>query len=268
MIYYTKYLSLLAVLFYVACTNSDNVAKKNDETLSKEQQLKIAMSQYPDSALLTENLVQYYREAGNYTLAVSLINNAIKKDSTNPRLWDIKAILNIENNDTAASIQSFKKAIAIYPDPQYIISLATLYAQTKNVNALKMADSLLMSSKAHAEKEAYFIKGLYYSYTNNKQKAIDFFDKCISINYTYMDAYIEKSLALYELTKYTEALAVLDKSVTLQNNFEEGYYYRGQCLEKLNRPMEAVEAYQMALAYDPQYSEAKEALAKLGFKAP
>ena len=64
----------------------------------------------------------------------------------------------------------------------------------------------------------------------------------------------------------TEALAVLDKALTLQNNFEEGYYFRGRCLEKLNRPMEAVEAYQMALSYDPQYVEAKEALAKLGVK--
>lgn len=261
-----KYLSLLIVIFFAACTNNDSTPKKNDQALTQEQQLKNAITQFPDSALLTENLIQYYREAGNYGQAISVINNAIKKDSSNARLWDIKATLDIENNDTLASIQSFEKAIAFYPDPKYIISLGTLYAQTKNASALQMADALLLATKANADKEAYFIKGLYYSFTNNKQKAISFFDKCLSLSYTYMDAYIEKALALYDLAKYTEALAVLDKALTLQNNFEEGYYFRGRCLEKLSRPMEAVEAYQMALSYDPQYVEAKEALAKLGVK--
>ena len=258
-----KYLLLLTLVFFGACANNDNIEKKNNEPLSKEQQLKKDIIQYPDSTLLTETLVQYYREAGNYSLAITVINNAIKKDSINPRLWDIKATLDIENNDTTASIQSFEKAIAIFPNPQYLISVGALYAQTKNAKALQIADALLIATKANAQKEAYFIKGLYYSYTNEKRKAISFFDKCLSISYTYMDAYIEKALALYDLLKYNEALTVLDKAVSLQNNFEEGHYYRGQCLEKLNRPLEAIEAYQIALSYDSDYMEAKEALARL-----
>jgi tetratricopeptide (TPR) repeat protein len=115
-------------------------------------------------------------------------------------------------------------------------------------------------------KEENFIKGLYYSYSNQKLKAISYFDTCLFIRYTYMDAYIEKALALYDLEKYTDALTVLDKALTLQNNFEEGYYYRGKCLEKLNRRFEAIEAYQMALAFSPDYVEAKEALSRLGVK--
>ena len=59
---------------------------------------------------------------------------------------------------------------------------------------------------------------------------------------------------------------VLDKAVTLQNNFEEGYYYKGRTLEKLNRIKDAIEAYQMALAYDPEYIEAKDALGRLGIR--
>jgi tetratricopeptide (TPR) repeat protein len=128
-----------------------------------------------------------------------------------------------------------------------------------------MADALL-TSKASAATEAYFIKGLYYSYNNEKERSIPFFDKCLQINYTYMNAYTEKALALCDLKKYTEALAVLDKGLTLQNNYDEGYYYKGQVLEKLNKPQEAIEAYQSALLYDPDYAEAKDALAKLGVK--
>ena len=261
-----KYLLLIAVVLFCACNNDDNTAKSNNTlAASQEQTLKDAVAQYPDSAILKESLIQYYREAGNYKNAIATVDNAILKDSSSARLWDIKATLSFENGDTAQAIHSFEKAVEIAADPVYLISLGTLYAETKNPNALIMADALL-SSKAKAEKESYFIKGLYYSYKGEKEKSITYFDKCLSISYTYMQAYSEKALALYDLKKYNEALAVLDKALTLQNNYDEGYYYQGLCLEKLNRPAEAIESYQSAVAYDPDYIEAKAALARLGVK--
>lgn len=231
---------------------------------AEEKSLQEAVDKYPDSLILTENLIQYFRDNGNYLNAIKEIDHVIKKDSINARLWDIKAILHFENGDTINSIKSFEKAVNIFPAPEYVISLGTLYAQTKNALALEMANGLLMGKKANANKEAFFIKGLYYSFINEKEKAISFFDKCLAMNYTFMDAYREKAIALYDLGKYEEALAVLDKAITLQNSFDEGYYYSGRCLEKLNRKQEAILAYQNALVYDPEYTEAKEALAKLG----
>jgi tetratricopeptide (TPR) repeat protein len=244
--------------------------KKKDSakpvTSNEEQQLISQANTYPDSLLLKENLIQYYRESGRYDKAIKATNEAIQKDSINPRLWDIKATLHFENGDTLHSIQAFEKAIDLYPDPAYIISLGTLYAQTKNEKALALADALLQASKSKADKEAFFIKGLFYSYSGDKKKAIVFFDKCLSLSYSFMEAYREKAIALYDMGKYSDALAVLDKAVTLQNNFDEGYYYMGRCLEKLNRKTEAAEAYQRAIMYDPEYAEAKDALAKLGYK--
>ena len=63
-----------------------------------------------------------------------------------------------------------------------------------------------------------------------------------------------------------EDLLVLEKAVKLNNSFEEGYYYMGRCFEKLNRKEDAIESYQTALIYAPDFSEAKEALANLGVK--
>jgi tetratricopeptide (TPR) repeat protein len=141
-----------------------------------------------------------------------------------------------------------------------------LYAEKKDPRSLKLADILLSNNITKTEKEAYYIKGLYYSFNQEKIKAIGFFDKCLSLNYTYMNAYREKAIALYDLGKFSEALAVLDKAITLQNNFDEGYYYSGRCLEKLNRIPEAIQSYQNALVYDPDYVEAKDALTRLGIK--
>jgi len=262
----TCFIFSTTVLFICSCNNNSDNSNTIVQPIPKEQQLKNAVSQYPDSLLLIENLIEYYRNNGSYDTAISLTDRAIKRDSENVELWDIKGTLLYENGDTLKSIKAYETAINIYPLPEYIISLGTLYAQTKNPKALTMADALLIADKAKAQREALFIKGLYYAYTSNKQKAINFFDSCISIDYTYMFAYREKAIALYDMGKYGSALEVLNRSVTIQNNFDEGYYWRGKCYEKLDRKQDAIENYQMALLYDKNFIEAKEALARLSGK--
>jgi tetratricopeptide (TPR) repeat protein len=264
-----KYIILIYFsLFLVACHEPEKQADSVSTTSAavQEETLKAAVKNYPDSLLILQNLVQYYTNGQNYDAALAFVNQALAKDSIRPDLWDLKSIVAAQKGDTALAMKSLEKAIGILPDPQYIIALGALYAETSNPLALDMADALLIGTKAKAEKEAYFIKGLYYTYKNEKEKAIPFFDKSIAASYTFMEAWLEKGLALYDLKKYKEAAEVLEKSISIQNNFDKGYYYLGQCYEKLNRTDEAIQAYQMALNYDPNYVEAKDALGKLGIK--
>jgi len=256
---------LVFTVFLFSCNSNKNPAEENSNsvTVSKEDVLKEAIKKYPDSLTLVQNLSAYYLDLQNYDAAMSTINTAIAKDTNNAELRDNQSTIFAQKGDTANAIKSLEKAVDKLAAPQYIISLGALYAQSKNPQALAMADALLFANKANAEKEAYFIKGLYYSYINEKEKAIPFFDKCISINYTFMDAYLEKGIALYDLKRYREAATVLQKAVTIQNNYDRGYYYLGLCFEKLNNKEDAVQAYQMALTYDPNYEEAKVALARL-----
>jgi len=242
--------------------NNDEVSNENTPP-NKEKELRNLVKQYPDSLLLTENLVQYFRNNGSYDQAIIETSNALKKDSLNDRLHDIKATLYFENGDTINAIQSFETAIDINPRPGYIISLGSLYAQTKNPMALEMADALLHAPAAKAQQQAIFIKGIYYSYTGEKIKAIAFFDKCLTIDYRDVLAYREKAICLYDLNKYATALDVLKQAVTVQKTFDEGYYWMGRCYEKLGNKKEAIENYQWALQLDPEYVEAKEALGKM-----
>ena len=253
------------ITFFTACNNSAG-EKEDDAIPAKEKQLKEQVLKYPDSLLLKETLIQYYRDNSNYELAITETQVALQKDSMNDRLWDINAILHFENADTLQAIRSFERAIDINPQPEYILSLGSLYAQTKNPLALALADALLQVPKANAEKEAIFIKGLYYSYTGNKNKAIIFFDQCLTIDFRDLLAYREKAICLYDLEKYTEALEVLEKALAVQKTFDEGYYWMGRCYQKLNKPTEAIASYQQALQIDPGYLEAKDALAKMGIK--
>lgn len=231
---------------------------------AKEQNLISNINKYPDSSILLENLIQYNREIGNYQRARKVTDEAIAKFKSNPRLYYIKATLAYEDEDTLTAIRAFEKAISIFPDPEYYISLATLYAETKNPRALKIADLLISGTKTHKDKDALFIKGLYYSHSGEPQKALAYFDKAINLSYTFMEAYREKALALYHMGKYNDALEVLNKALTIMNSWDEGYYYSGMVLEKLNNIPDAITSYQNALTITPNYSEARDALIRLG----
>jgi tetratricopeptide (TPR) repeat protein len=262
------YLALLITI--ISCNNQDQ-SKENKETVAqltsaREKILKDSIAKFPDSLVIKEKLIQYYRESDEYDEAIAAAGEALKNDSLNARLWDIKGTLHFENEDTLNAIIAFETALRLNPSPRYLILLGSLFAQTKNIRALLVADTLIKTKLPETEKEALFIKGLYYTYTGDKKTAIIFFDRCLNIDNRHMFAYREKGIALYDMGKYEDAITVLDKAVTLQNSFDEGYYWLGRCLEKLNKPNDAIEEYKTALMYTPDYVEAKEALERL--KAP
>ena len=224
---------------------------------------KNAIREFPDSLTLVQNLIELYRNEGSYDSALVLTDNQIKKDSGNAYLWNMKATLLFENEDTLNAIKSLEHAINIYPLPEYLVALGTIYAEIKNPKSLMIADGLLKANRVKSGKDAMFIKGLYYSYINDKKKAINYFDSSLHMDFTYMFSYREKAIALYDLGKYQEALEVLKRAVTIQNNFDEGYYWMGKCYEKLGRKDDAIQSYQTALLYDKNFTEAREALNKI-----
>ena len=264
-------LSCLVLLITItACNNQDHTKKDKEipvqSSPAREKILKDSIAKFPASLFAREKLIQFYRDSEDFDKAIATVNETLLIDSLNDRLWDIKATLHFENDDTLNAIKSFETALRINPSPRFFILLGSLYAQTKNKRALDMADFLLQAKIADTDKEAFFIKGLYYNYTGEKIKAISFFDKCLNLDYNYMLAYREKGIALYDMGKYEDAITVLNKAVTLQNKFDEGYYWLGRCLEKLNNPNEAIEEYKTALMYSKDYIEPKVALERLGVK--
>ena len=157
---------LLVLLTIITSCNNQNHPKENiketaDFPSASEKILRDSIAKFPESLLLKEELIQLYRDSANFDKAITTVDQFLQTDSLNDRLWDIKATLHFENDDTLNAVKSFETALNINPQPRYIILLGSLYAQTKNLKALDMADFLLKAKIAHTDKEAFFIKGLY-----------------------------------------------------------------------------------------------------------
>ena len=253
------------IIVSLALVKCNNAATDTAPSIvpAAEKQLRDAITEHPDSFALTENLIKYFSDNSNFGQAIAEADKAIQKDTSNAKLWDIKSILYFLNKDTMNAIKSLERAIRIDPQPSYKISLGLTYAQVKNPKAIEMADELLTDTQAKASKQAAFIKGFYYSYMDDYQKSISFFDTCLAIDYTYIDAYKEKAICLYNLGKYTDAIESLKKATALQSSYDEGYYWLGRCYQKLNQQDDAIKNYEMALQIDPDYAEAKDALSKM-----
>ncbi|MFT3681011.1 MAG: tetratricopeptide repeat protein [Ferruginibacter sp.] len=255
-------LFIIASALIISCSNNSKEAKADAAMPAQEKELRELIAKYPDSALLKENLVQYFRDNSNYSQAIEETDKILQKDSLSEKAWYMKAMLHSENDDTTQAINAWEKLVHINPNPEYIMSLGSMYATAKNPLALGMA-SLLMSNP-QTRYQALFIQGFYYNNAGDKERAIPFFDQCIAIDYTNMLAYREKAIAEYDAGKYLDALKTLELAVTVKQTYDEAYYWMGRCYEKLQQKEQAVKSYQLALQFNAGNIEAKDALAKMG----
>jgi len=131
----------------ISCNNSNDDNVQSSTELNPKESLKNAIREFPDSSMLVQNLIEIYSDEGDYDSALSLTDQQIKKDSGNAYLWNMKATLLFENEDTLNAIKSLEHAINIYPMPEYLVALGTIYAETKNPKSLMIADGLLKANR-------------------------------------------------------------------------------------------------------------------------
>ena len=119
-------LGIIAFFAYpviISCNNTKDDSVHLSTELNQKESIKNAIREYPDSLTLVQTLVELYRNEGAYDSALSLTDMQIKKDSNNAYLWNMKATLLFENEDTVNAIKSLEHAINIYPLPEYLVAL-------------------------------------------------------------------------------------------------------------------------------------------------
>ncbi len=256
---------LLLIVCSVACSNN-NVENTvdNHQHLQLVEDLKETIAKYPDSAGLRLKLAFTYDSLQQYDNAIVQTDSLISKDSLNNGLWFSKAQMQEDNKDTAGAIISYKTAIRIYPSVEAQLSLANLLAENRNPDALIICSNVKkMSMGRETDANCSFIAGVYFARTGNAQKALAFFDKAINENYTLMEAYMEKGFLYFEAKNYQQAHQVFERAITIDNLYADAYYWKARTEEAMGSKADALLNFERAYGLDKSNTDAAKAIKRL-----
>lgn len=162
-----------------------------------------------------------------------------------------------------AAINYFRKIIELKPDNwDAYLHLGLAYEGLDNYE-----QAIFYLKRAVAVNqflaEAYWIMGRIYLKIGNYGLAMKNYEKAVEIapnNTRYLNSLAK---LYFTLDKNAQAIRTLQLAIDNNPNSKWSYYYLGQCLEKEYQFDIAIEQYEKAINIDPQFVEAKLALAKL-----
>jgi tetratricopeptide (TPR) repeat protein len=255
------------VLLVIACKDKKKTHEngKTNELPEYVTNLQERVKKFPDSTGLRLKLVDAYDSLGMFREGIALVDSVLKKDSANNAVWMRKGMLLEKIKDTTGAIYAYARSINIYPAVDAQLYLANLYAERKSDTALLLVNAVarqMFDNRTLAECD--FIAGIYHARKGNTKMAEQLFDRCISQDLKFMEAYIEKGLLYYDQKKFPEALKIFQTAGTVEPSYADAFYYQARCMEALGRTQDAINMYQQSLRLDPQLKESSDALTRLG----
>ena len=190
----------------------------------------------------------------NYTLSMAYIDKALGLNKYNPRAYYLKGVWFMTRQDTVQAVNNFliareqdgkffdpvreiglvysaqdnplaegflKTAIAQFPEQEIMRYELALFMQDhgKPEEALAHYDTLLVTNPNSSR--LFFNKGyVNLVYLGNNDKAIEFFDKALSIDPDYVDALYNKGRALEQKGDYRLASTVYSEVLRQKPNYE------------------------------------------------
>ncbi len=255
---------LLMIALYSCKQNENGERTKDPAKMEVLNQLKKSVQQHPDSASLRMLFINALDSLQMYPEAIAQTDSMIRRDSLNNGLWFAKGQLLESNHDTAQAINSYKKALLIYPSVEAQLNLANLFAETKNAAALQICQEVSrMGLGRETNANCDFIAGVYNARTGNNARAKAFFDRAINNNYTLMEAYMEKGFIFYGEKNYTEAQKTFETAITINNTYADAYYWKAKTFEATGNTEDALLNYERSLGLDKNLREAREAIKRL-----
>jgi tetratricopeptide (TPR) repeat protein len=264
-----RYLAvILSIIFFaVACKD-----KKNEEggptgapkLPGYVTDLAEKVKKYPDSTGLRFRLIEAYDSLGMYREGIAETDSLIRRDSVNNAVWMKKGMLLEKIKDTAAAIIAYTRSINIYPAIDAQLYLANIYAERRSDTALFLVNNVsrtMFDSRTLAECD--FIAGIYHARKGDAKMAEQLFNRCISNDVTFMEAYIEKGLLYFDQQKFTEALKIFQAATSVNAKYADAFYYQARCYEAMGKTEEAINLYRQSLSIDPALKEATDALNRL-----
>lgn len=158
-------------------------------------------------------------------------------------------------------IDSLEKELEHAPNDVQLLNEASYnYASMNNPKSLQLADRMIaIYDNGNASALGHFNKGIYYSNINIVDSALIEFTKAIQDDYKLIDAYVEKSILLYDQKKYQESYALLEKAVLVNKYMPTLYFWMGKNKQAVQQNKDALFYFKQCLELNPSQEEGQEA---------
>lgn len=205
---------------------------------------------------------------GNYEMALSQINHALRQNELNPEPYYLKGRLYKEAGDTTLSASSYQTAIEL--DPNYYdayIEVGLLYHEKKH----DLAEEYFTAAIDVKPKsiEAWYNKAMFLQETGFRDKARydearECYRQILGIDPKFAPAWFNQGYIDLEYQKdYARATEAFSRAVELNPGYYQAYYNRGLALEIQGKNREAEADYRKALSIQPDYTDAALALGRV-----
>jgi tetratricopeptide (TPR) repeat protein len=226
--------------------------------------LKEALNALPKSLFLRLTLARAYNEVDRTDDALAVCNAILLEQPDQVNALLLQTEIFQKKGDSTGVLKNLERSHSLVPlNLEIAYKLAYQYAETRNPKVISLTDTLIALDSLHLHAEPYYVKGLYYANTGEKEKAIQWFNETIKRNYNYLNAYIEKGKILLDQKKVTDAYKIFGLANTIDPAFADSWFWMAKCQELMDLKEEAKLNYEKAYSLDKTFTEAKEAAEKI-----
>ena len=173
---------------------------------------------------------------------------------------------NQPNSSSAAKDSGIRPEGNPSSSPEAIFEIGFEYASKNDKKAIEIANTLINAKGDNNDRivsQGHYLKGIYYMNVSQPELAMNEFDSSIIASYTFVDAYIEKAILLFDKKQYDASLKTLTKAAAIDRYQADIYFWMAKNHERLGHKEDAIYYYEQTTELAPDYKEAKEELSKL-----
>ncbi len=162
----------------------------------------------------------------------------------NPDFYTNRALLWMENGDTAIALLDIDSALAIAPN--HSDALYNKAVLTNDLELIYQSEELANSS------EGYAMQGLSAFQSGDYEQSLDLYSKAIRLDSGSTNLFINRGVVLMKLKEYQKAAGDFKKSISMINGQLEGHYLLGNAQHNLGAYTNAQSHYDhyLSLVYD------------------
>lgn len=217
----------------------------------RDMERAISMDSTVNSTLILRG--KMHMDTGNYKDAIKDLKRALKIDSTS-----FQARLSLANcfedmgQPEIAEVE-YKKLTIFHPlQTVPFFNLGVLYKRKDPVKAIECFDRAIGINKN--DPKPYYEKGVIYYDYDKLNEAVMEFEKALTVDPLYFDAYNGLGNVNLKKREYAKAFKDYEKSVQMNPKFSIGITNMGRALSYLNRKNEACFAFKKAMFVDSSYA--------------